>query len=329
MHSYCAYMMASHRRVIYIGFTGRLQARVKEHKIDFYPESFTSRYRCHNLVYWESFDEPIPAINREKELKKMRRVEKIALIEKHNPKWKDLAAGWGRRLRASDLKELAPTGQRVGGVPTDPSSRKKSAPQDDSGREIYFEIQQDKLYTLLRVASVDGTNRFTLDRVHALTSQIEMLSESDESKPLIITGNSHFFSAGADLNEIAGLAAPDALEFAKTGQRLMHAVAKFPAPTFAAIEGYCMGGGLDLALACHRRICAPNTIFGHRGAALGLVTGWGGTQRLPRLVGKGRAMQMFLAAEKLNAQQALAAGLVEAVVADPVTYMTDTLLRGL
>src|SRR5205814_8925303 len=117
-----------------------------------------------------------------------------------------------------------------------------------------------------------------------------------------------------ELNEIAVLGAPDALEFAKAGQRLMHAVATFPATTFAAIEGCCMGGGLDLALACHRRICAPNAIFGHRGAALGLITGWGGTQRLPRSIGKGRAMQIFLTAEKLNAQQALATGLVEAVV---------------
>jgi enoyl-CoA hydratase/carnithine racemase len=109
----------------------------------------------------------------------------------------------------------------------------------------------------------------------------------------------------------------------------MRTIAEYPSPVFAFIEGHCMGGGLDLALACHRRICAPNAIFGHRGAALGLMTGWGGTQRLPRLIGKGRAMQMFLAAEKLSAQQALAAGLVEAVVEDPVTYITDTLLRSL
>lgn len=192
-----------------------------------------------------------------------------------------------------------------------------------------FTIDLLRQVTLLRLRSEDNTNRLTIAKVRALAREIKTLAEAGQPRPLIITGNSHFFSAGADLNEIAGLAAPDALEFAKTGQRLMHAVARFPAPTFAAIEGYCMGGGLDLALACHRRVCAPNAIFGHRGAALGLMTGWGGTQRLPRLVGQGRAMQMFLAAEKLNAQQALAGGLVEAVVADPLTFMTDTLLRGL
>jgi enoyl-CoA hydratase/carnithine racemase len=98
----------------------------------------------------------------------------------------------------------------------------------------------------------------------------------------------------------------------------MNAIAQFPAPVYAAIHGYCMGGGLDLALACHGRIASARAVFGHRGAALGLMTGWGGTQRLPRLVGKGRALAMFLAAEKLPAKEALAAGLIDAVVDDPL-----------
>jgi enoyl-CoA hydratase/carnithine racemase len=79
-----------------------------------------------------------------------------------------------------------------------------------------------------------------------------------------------------------------------------------------------MGGGLDLALACRHRIASPHAIFGHRGAALGLITGWGGTQRLPRLVGKGRALQMFIAAEKLDADRALSIGLIDALAADPL-----------
>lgn len=81
-----------------------------------------------------------------------------------------------------------------------------------------------------------------------------------------------------------------------------------------------MGGGLDLALACHHRIASPHAIFGHRGAALGLVTGWGGTQRLPRLIGKARALEMFVCAEKLHASRALAIELVDAVAEDPVAY---------
>ena len=102
------------------------------------------------------------------------------------------------------------------------------------------------------------------------------------------------------------------------GQALMQSIEQFPAPVYAAVCGYCMGGGLDLALACHRRIASPRAVFGHRGAALGLITGWGGTQRLPRLIGKARALEMFVGAEKVRAGQALEIGLVDAVVDDPV-----------
>lgn len=139
-----------------------------------------------------------------------------------------------------------------------------------------------------------------------------------EARPLIITGNQKFFSAGADLGEIAALTRPAAGEFSRMGQLLMNAVERFPAPVYAAITGYCMGGGLDLALACHPRIASPHASFGHRGAALGLITGWGGTQRLPRLVGKARALQRFVATEKVHATDALRYGLVDTVVQDPV-----------
>jgi enoyl-CoA hydratase len=174
--------------------------------------------------------------------------------------------------------------------------------------------------TLLRMNEGE-TNRLSRAAVLALTSALESLR--DRPTPLIITGNAHFFSAGADLNEIAALTGPAAFEFAHMGQRLMRLVQDFPAPVIAAISGYCMGGGLDLALACARRVAAPNAVFGHRGAALGLMTGWGGTQRLPRLVGKGRALQMFLAAEKLHAADALRIGLIDELADDPVVAAQD------
>lgn len=170
---------------------------------------------------------------------------------------------------------------------------------------------------VLRLASNDGTNRLSIARVLALTSAVEQLSERCPAQ-LIITGNKHFFSAGAELAEINSLYGAAAVRFAHMGQRLMNAVAAFPSPTVAAVHGYCMGGGLDLALACERRIAGQHATFGHRGAALGLITGWGGTQRLPRIVGKAHALEMFIAAEKLNARRALEFGLVEAVVDDPL-----------
>lgn len=150
----------------------------------------------------------------------------------------------------------------------------------------------------------------------ALTLVIAELKQ--QPRPLIIAGNRHFFSVGADLNEIAALTGLEACEFSAMGQALMNAISSYPATVVAAIEGHCMGGGLDLALACHRRIAAPYAVFGHRGAALGLMTGWGGTQRLPRLIGKGRALELFIAAEKLSAARALEIGLVDAIATDPV-----------
>jgi len=176
---------------------------------------------------------------------------------------------------------------------------------------------------ILRLVSADGTNRLTRACVLALTAAIDELR--DHPTPLVITGNRHFFSVGADLNEIAALTGPEAYNFSAMGQALMGAIASYPAPVVAAIEGHCMGGGLDLALACHRRIAAPHAVFGHRGAALGLMTGWGGTQRLPRLIGKGRALELFVAAEKVTASRALQIGLVDAIASDPVAEVSRRL----
>jgi enoyl-CoA hydratase len=179
-----------------------------------------------------------------------------------------------------------------------------------------FSLEQHASIRVLRLVSDDGTNRLTRAAVLGLTEAVRDLAH--DSAHLIITGNDKFFSAGADLKEIAELTGPEAYEFAGIGQALMNSVEGFPGGVYAAISGYCMGGGLDLALACGWRIASPNAVLGHRGAALGLITGWGGTQRLPRLVGKGKALQMFLAAERIHASEALRCGLVNEVAEDPV-----------
>jgi enoyl-CoA hydratase/carnithine racemase len=192
---------------------------------------------------------------------------------------------------------------------------------------IFYELESFPEANLVRLAG-DETNRLTRARVIALTQVVRRLAEAKDDKPLILTGNEHFFSAGADLNEIAALTGTEAYEFSAMGQSLMNSVANFPAPTFAAVRGYCMGGGLDLALACRCRIAHSHAIFGHRGAALGLITGWGGTQRLPRLIGKAKALEMFVAAEKLSAKQALEVGLIDAIAGNPVVAALRRLTAG-
>jgi enoyl-CoA hydratase/carnithine racemase len=182
-----------------------------------------------------------------------------------------------------------------------------------SRREDFeFSLQHDRGIAVLTLASPDGMNRLTLRKIRAIRKSISELHNCSPAPALIITGEPNF-SAGADLHEIAELSGTEALRFAREGQDLMDAIERYPARVTAAINGFCMGGGLDVALACHWRIAAKNVVFGHRGAALGLITGWGGTQRLPRLIGKVRALQMLAGAEKIHASDALRIGLVDCI----------------
>ena len=183
--------------------------------------------------------------------------------------------------------------------------------------ENEFTLADEGGIVVLTLVSADGTNRLTRRKVAALSEEVRRLACGNPVRPLVIAGRPAF-SAGADLREISELSGPQAWRFAKMGQELMNAVEQYPAPVYAAIERYCMGGGLDLALACHRRVASGHTVFGHRGAALGLITGWGGTQRMARLVGRGKALEMLVAAEKLHARQAWEIGLVTAIAEDPV-----------
>jgi enoyl-CoA hydratase/carnithine racemase len=185
----------------------------------------------------------------------------------------------------------------------------------------FFRVHCESGCAIVQLISADGTNKLGISCILALRRQVEELraeAEAGRTKALIITGNQKFFSAGADLNEIAKLSGPQAFEFSRRGQKLTDAVDRFPVSVIAAIQGYCMGGGMDLALACDYRLAAPNAVFGHRGASLGLITGWGGTQRLARLIGKPRALQMFLLSEMVGVEEARRIGLVDEIADDPL-----------
>jgi len=134
---------------------------------------------------------------------------------------------------------------------------------------------------------------------------------------VVIAANSHSFATGASIEEVASVEGVTARDFAQAGQSLFNRVANFPLPIAAAIRGYCLGGGLDLALACHARIATYDASFGHPGASLGLITGWGGIQRLTRLIGRAAATQLLLTAERVPATQALTLGLVDELAPSP------------
>jgi len=188
--------------------------------------------------------------------------------------------------------------------------------------EPFYSLDHKDGCAVFRISRPDPTNVLSRAVILSLQRAIESLGQHAEHgriRALIVTGNDKFFSAGADLKEIAQLSGPEAFEFSRAGQKLMNTIDHFPVPVIAAIRGYCMGGGMDLALACDYRIAAPDAVFGHRGASLGVITGWGGTQRLPRLIGKPRALEMFLLAEMVKAEEALRIGLADVIDDAPLS----------
>ncbi len=162
----------------------------------------------------------------------------------------------------------------------------------------------------------------------ALMSELEAGLERAAADPalrvLIVTSAlPGMFSAGADIRELEGLDAAGCAAFIALGQGLFSRMGRIPKPIIAAINGACVGGGMELSMACDLRIAAESARFGQPEVNLGVVSGWGGTQRLPRLVGKTRALELLLLGEQISADDALAMGLVNRVVPDDI-LMAET-----
>ena len=181
-------------------------------------------------------------------------------------------------------------------------------------------------YRTLLVEDVGRVRWITINRPEKLnTLNAEVLSELElavaEARDgagvgvLVLTGaGEKAFVAGADIAELVGLTPAAAQRLAARGQRLFGAIAGSDKPVIAAVNGFTLGGGCELALACHLRIAAANARFGQPEVKLGLIPGYGGTQRLPRLVGQGRALELLLTGAMIDAPTALAWGLVNRVV---------------
>ena len=168
---------------------------------------------------------------------------------------------------------------------------------------------QDRLL-VLTLENDDELPRIQRQILAEIGRCVEQLGASGEFDGCIFTGTERAFAVGADIAELARLMPAEAYEFSREGQRVMRLVEQSRVPIVAAIRGYCMGGGLDLALACHARIATRDAIFAHPGGALGILTGWGGTQRLSRLIGRSRALEMFVTGVRLTAEAALELGLI-------------------
>ncbi len=164
-------------------------------------------------------------------------------------------------------------------------------------------------------------NSFNKQVVTELGEAVDELLADDEVKAIVITGaGTNAFVAGADIPEIKELLQnpeegyDEARAFIKRGQAVNLKIEKAPKPIIAAINGFCLGGGLELAMACHMRICSDRARMGQPEINLGLIPGWGGTQRLARIVGKGKALEVILTGDMITAQEAYRVGLVNKVV---------------
>lgn len=182
-----------------------------------------------------------------------------------------------------------------------------------SYNNIRLETDQDGI-ALVIVNRPEKLNALNRDTMAELSDAFTRAREEAAIRAVIVTGaGEKAFVAGADIKELAALSAVEARGFALRGQAIFRALETLPKPTVAAVNGFALGGGLELAMSCAIRVASPNAKFGQPEVKLGVVPGYGGTQRLPRLVGRGRAIDMLITGEPIDAAEAYRIGLVNYV----------------
>jgi enoyl-CoA hydratase len=190
-------------------------------------------------------------------------------------------------------------------------------------------VEERGAHAVVRICRPAQRNSLSTSTLSSLETAFTALSAREDITAVIFTGTGDVFASGADIRELQALTPDAARRFARRGQNLFQSIAESRQLTVAAVNGYCMGGGLDLALACRVRVASPGAVFAHPGSRLGIITGWGGTQRLPRLVGAARALEMFATARRLSAEEALEFGLVSHVHADALACALELASRKL
>ena len=183
-------------------------------------------------------------------------------------------------------------------------------PESDT---VSLEIDEDVgTLTVERPETLNSMNVETLEALHAGVAE----AEAADVRALVLTGaGEEAFIAGADIGYMKDLDTTEAQAYAELGHDVARSLETFPAPTIAAVNGYAFGGGCELALACDLRVAAETAVFGQTEIDLGIVPGWGGTQRLPRLVDDEVARRLILFGERIDAPEAEEYGLVGEVVA--------------
>lgn len=173
---------------------------------------------------------------------------------------------------------------------------------------------QDGIYTIT-INRPDKLNALNQDVLQALDTELDNIYSNPEIRTVILTGaGPKAFVAGADISEFNQMNVEQSRQMAKRGQDLFFRIERSPKPIVACVNGFALGGGCELAMSCHFRIASPNALFGQPEVNLGILPGYGGTQRLVQLIGKGRAMELLMSGQTIDANTALQYGLVNYVV---------------
>jgi len=190
----------------------------------------------------------------------------------------------------------------------------------------------DRIATL-SISRPDKLNALNRDTILELTAAVEQIAKDDGVGGAIVTGTgARAFVAGADIAELAKMGPVDGVEVSRLGQRVFRAIELSRKPYIAAVNGFALGGGCELALACHLRIASESAKFGLPETKLGIIPGYGGTLRLPRIVGMGRALELILTGEMIDADEAYRIGLANRVspadsILEDARGMMNTILR--
>jgi enoyl-CoA hydratase len=189
----------------------------------------------------------------------------------------------------------------------------------------YIGLQVDDAIGVVTVDRQNKLNALNADTVRELADAFRALHEDDAVRGVIVTGaGPKAFVAGADIGELSRMDPLAGIRVSREGQDAFRFLERMPKPVIAAVNGFALGGGLELALACHLRVASSNARFGLPEVKLGIIPGYGGTVRLPRLVGRARALELILTGDMIDAAEAHRIGLVNRVV-EPGALMAETM----
>ena len=189
----------------------------------------------------------------------------------------------------------------------------------------FVTYEQDGYVGVITINRPEVLNALNLEVIEQLDDILLRAESQEDVHVIVITGAGRSFVAGADIGEMVNYTADDAKRFSHHGNNTMMHITRFPSPVIAAVNGFALGGGCELSMSCDIRICADTAVFGQPEAGLGITPGFGGTQRLARLVGMGMAKQLVYSALNIKADEAYRIGLVNAVY--PQAELMENVLK--